>query len=283
VIPHSIKNSSRPKLSETTLDEYSLYDDYLGTYPSGSIPESLVVLSNPWVLNYAEGFTNSPAYIAQKTISISPELEKLLQPYSTTPPDESRNRQLHPTNHQNTGIGEAFCGFHVGRLLQRLDRPIRLTQSRFLTWEIARQHPIILLGSPFMHPWTHRNIPRRGYVLHPFWIENLYAEVDEPARYEPAFDDATGDLLEDYGLITVQTSPGGHRQIVLAGITSPATQGVGEYFSNPGKLKQAHEKFREMGHLSLQNMDFQILLKLKIQEHIPIEPHLVSCRILPPV
>jgi hypothetical protein len=207
---------------------------------------------------------------------------KLLQPYCTTPPDESTNPQLHPTNHQNTGIGEAACAFHIGRLLHVLKRPVRLTQSRFLTWEMVRQHPIILLGSPFMHPWTHRNIPKRGYVLHPFWIEDLCHGKKEPAKYEPSFDKTTSDLLEDYGLITFITSPSGFRQVIVAGITSPATQGVGEFFCNAARMKQVHERVRELGQGKKLPLDFQILLKVKIEEYIPIETSLVTCRVMEP-
>lgn len=268
----------KPVQSESL--EYSIYGELLDNTNEGIEAETLLVLSNPLILIYAEGFKNSPAYISKNTIPVPAELHEVLKQYSSTPPDESHNLQLHPTNHQNTGMGEAYCAFYVGRLMQHLNRPVWLTQSRFLTWETARKHHIILLGSPFMHPWTHKNFALKGFLLRPFRIDNPNPAAGEPEIFAPTFDEETGEISEDFGLISVQTSPSRCRQIILAGITSPATQAVGEFFCDPVKMGRALATVKTAAKSQICPPNFQILLKAKIDENIPIETHYLTCRIL---
>jgi hypothetical protein len=262
------------------LAEYSIYTELLDNTNEGIGVETLLVLSNPLVLIYAEGFKDSQAYISRNTIPVPTEMHEVLKEYSSTPLHESPNMQLHPTNHQNTGIGEAYCAFHVGRLMQMINRPVWLTQSRFLSWETTRQHHIILLGSPFMHPWTHKNFSLKGFLLRPFRIDNPNPSPGEPEIFTPTFDEDSGEIAEDYGLISVQTSPSRCRQIILAGITSPATQAVGEFFCDPVKMGKALATVKAAVQSQACPPDFQILLKTKIDENIPIETHYLTCRIL---
>jgi hypothetical protein len=269
-----------PRGALSPLSDYSFYSEIFDNPVEGIAAETLLVLSNPLILVYAEGVNYHPAYVNKKTIPVPPSMRQVLAQYSSTPPDESQNLQLHPTNHQNTGIGEAYCAFHVGRLMQALNRPVWLTQSRFLSWETTRQHHLILLGSPFMHPWTHKNVPRKGYLLHPFRIDNTDPLPGEPETLAPTFDEASAELVEDYGLITLLTTSAGYRQIILAGITSPATQAVGEFFCDPVKMGKAYAAVKTSANSPTCPSDFQILLKTKVEENIPIETHYSTCRIL---
>ena len=69
-----------------------------------------------------------------------------------------------------------------------LDRPVYLTQGRFLNWSSVRKEHFIMLGAPHLSDGTHRNIVKDDFFFVRGGIGNNNPHVGELAKYSTQFD-----------------------------------------------------------------------------------------------
>jgi len=179
-------------------------------------------------------------------------------------------------------MGEAGCAFGVGRLALALGFPVRLAQGRLLNWASAQKVHLIVLGGPDINNWTHQNKPKADFTFVSTGIRNAAPRRGEPALYETLSDDATGELRVDYGMIWMFESLPGSRILVLAGRSSPGTAGIGDFFTDPDKMRAAFEKLKAAYPQPGFPANWQVLLKVNVREGIPVGSSFVTCRVHPP-
>lgn len=273
----------KPRLSAASDSnvDHSFYLDLLGQTGGHAPRDTLLVLSNPSVLLYFGSNQKFPDGVgAKQTRLLPPGVKSALGSLLGEPSEDSAYHFLRSTNDAYTGMGESVAAFHVGRLLQLLHLPVRIIQGRFLTWESVRKENLIVLGSPHINSWTRQNLARANFSLRDRAVENFNPQFGERPYYETIYDPQTGNVLEDYGIVSRLTSPSGATILVLAGRTSFGTFGVGEFFASPEKMRPVFEKLKVLNQTKKSPFDFQILIRIKVRDNIPIDSSYETCRIL---
>jgi len=86
-------------------------------------------------------------------------------------------------------------------------------------------------------------------------------------------------VMEDYGLIWMTQSPSGTRVLVLAGLSSPGTAGVGEFFSDPERMKAVHQQLRAaVGEKAFPD-SWQVLVRIEARQDVPVSVTPIAIRI----
>jgi hypothetical protein len=257
--------------------DYSFYEQMLGSMGRDG-KDTLIVLSNPKLILYLGRNEVPPSQLEHGAlIPVPPGLGQLLAPARNLGEDPRAKTYFIITADSYTGIGEATCAYNVGRLMQALNRSVRLTQGRFLNWESARQQHLIVLGNPAINIWTHENIPRPNFVFVENGIRNTAPLPSEAAMYTTT-PDAAGHSLIDYGVISMSLSASGSRVLVLAGREVAGTHGVGDFFANPEKMRVAYEKLKAVHPRSPFPSNWEILIRISVGENIPVLTTFVTCR-----
>lgn len=273
----------RPQLSAASDSnrDHSFYLDLLRQTGADAPRDTLLVLSNPSVLLYFGSNKKLPDGVgAKQTRLLTAGMRRALESFLGGPSEDYAYQFLRFTNDAYTGMGESVAAYHVGRLLQLLHLPVRITQGRFLTWESVRKENLIVLGSPHINSWTRQNLAKANFGLRDRGVENFKPQFGERPYYETIYDPLTGNVLEDYGFVSRLTSPSGATILVLAGRTSFGTFGVGEFFASPEKMRPAFEKLKALNQNKKPLSDFQILIRIKVRDNIPIDSSYETCRIL---
>lgn len=86
-------------------------------------------------------------------------------------------------------------------------------------------------------------------------------------------------MIKDYGLIWMTKSPSGSRVLVLAGLSSPGTAGVGEFFCDPDQMRPIYKQLRAKSKTGKFPESWQVLLRIDAREDVPITVTPVAMRI----
>ncbi|SRR5579872_1768799 len=260
-------------------EEYSLYTELLGKLGATPNRETLLVISNPKVVLYYGSALNQPnPTLPGHTI---PAPSDLKLHFDDALNNMDRNRPFHflrSTREDYTGMGEAVTAFYVGRLMQSLQRPVRLTQGRFLSWDHVQKGDLILLGGPQINDWTYQNIGKSNFNFADNGIENMKPLPGEQKEYAPHV--ANG-AVTDYGIIRMAASQYGFHLLLMAGCSSTGTAGVGEFFSNPEKMKAAYNRIRAAAPGKPFPVNWEILVQVNVRDALPVETSAIALRPAP--
>jgi hypothetical protein len=256
--------------------DYAFYNDLFG--PIGAKPdETLVALSNPHVLLYLGlNKPGPPLGEVAKDLPVPADMAAVLNQTSND------NQASFPFHHifvdttNYTGSGEATAAFGVARLLQATGRGAHLTAARFLNWDAARQEQLVILGAPHESAFVQSTLSAANFTIGYDSIHNAHPLSGEQADY---FKSGHGGLTEDYGLIWMTKSPSGTRVLVLAGLSSAGTAGVGEFFSDPERMRAIYKQLRAQSKTDKFPESWQVLLRIETREYIPVQVSPVAVRI----
>lgn len=262
--------------SAQTDPRYRFYRELLGPIATDTAHETEIALSNPRVLLYLG--SNNPAAAAWPSAMnarVPPELEQMLNASANDVQVKYPFHFLTLADHDYTGIGEAVSAFDLGQLMRHIDRPLRLTEARFLNWGAARNVHLIVLGAPQMSSWALENLERSNFTMERDAITNARPLSGERKVYNRS---ASGNVFEDYGLIWMARLPSGLRQLSMAGLTSAGTAGVGEFFCDPDRMRPVFEELRAASKNGAIPSDWQVLLHIHVRDNVPLEVSLVALR-----
>ena len=265
--------SARPAASA---EDYSFYGELLGKL--GALPnrETLLVLSNPKVVLYYGSAANQPnPTLTGHTV---PAPKELKTNFDDALNNLDRHRPFHflrSTREDYTGMGEAVTAFYIGRLMQTLQRPVRLTQGRFLSWDHVQKGDLILLGGPQINDWTYQNIVKANFNFDENGIENVKPLPGEQKEYLPH---ANHGAVTDYGVIRMAASPYGFNMLLMAGCSSSGTAGVGEFFANPEKMKSVYKRMRAAAPGKPFPANWEILIQVNVRDALPVETSAIAIR-----
>jgi hypothetical protein len=257
---------------------YSFYKELLGPIATDSPQETKVVLSNPRLFLYRGSISPTPANDMDRGEKKTPIPQRLAS-YLTSGADDTEVEPYHylaldTTDY--TGLGEAQTAFNLQKLFTLLNRSAQLTEARFLNWDEARGQHLVLLGARHMTPWTQTNVINANFKMDHNVIHNARPKSGEQPFYVAKFDRG---VLEDYGLIWMSQSPSGSRILVLAGLTSTGTAGVGDFFIDPNQMKPVFEKLKAASRNGSLPTNWQVLLRITARDDVPINVSFVSLRI----
>lgn len=256
--------------------DYSFYKELLGPIGVSGSSKTKIALSNPNVLLYRGALLPTPPR-GDEVLSV-PVPESMASVLN----DSANNTQaqfpfhfLQVDNKNYTGLGEAEAAFGFARILQILGRSAQLTQARFLNWDAARTEQIVLLGAPHMSAFAQGTVNTDNFIMEHDVIRNVHPRPGESPVYARVIHDGA---LEDYGLIWMGRSPSESRVLVLAGLTSTGTAGVGEFFSDPTSMRPVYEKLKSMSKNGSFPDTWQVLLRIDARQDVPVKISVVALR-----
>ncbi|MGH9853437.1 MAG: hypothetical protein ACREBD_26650, partial [Blastocatellia bacterium] len=201
---------------------------------------TLLILSNPIVHRAMNGA--DPDVLTRSAITLTPEQAARMTNAGggRLPLKQDQPPKLIPAFNMYTGIGEAIGVYRISSLLRAAAQQTILKQSRSVGPEDMRDHDQILLGSVYSNQWSKPLSIKENFVYGArTTIENLAPASGEQREYRAVFDERTGNLLEDYALITVTPGVTGERTVmVLAGIYSEGTEAAAEFVTNASYLSE---------------------------------------------
>lgn len=258
----------------------SFYAELLGGMGQAPGREALLVLSNPRVLLYS-GSSDRESALQRKgeaglgpPVLVPPSLEAALA-NALNPIDRGYpHHLLRATRITYTGMGEAECAFHIGRLLLSLSRKVRLTQGRFLTWDVAQNHDVIVLGSPQINEWTFKNLPESNFAILKGKVRNSEPQPAEQPEYVP--ENETG-----YALMCMSTLPAGYRILTLAGLSSAGTGAMGELLADPARMRPIYERLRTLSSAGVFPANWEVLARTTERDNVVIDVVVEALRVHP--
>ncbi len=266
--------------SAAAIEDYSFYGELLGNLGATPNRETLLVLTNPKVVLYYGAPSNQPiATMPGHTIPAPRELKGTFDDALNNMDQNQPFQFLRATREDYTGMGEAVAAFNVGRLMQTLQRPVRLTQGRFLNWDHVQKGDLILLGGPKINDWTYHNIFKSNFNFEDRGIENVKPLSGEQKQYMPHA--GTGSSVTDYGVIQMATSPYGFNMLLMAGCSSAGSAGVGEFFANPEKMKSVYNRIRAAVPGKAFPTNWEVLVQVNVRDALPVETTAIALRPAP--
>jgi hypothetical protein len=157
-------------------------------------------------------------------------------------------------------------------LFDILNRPTQLTEARFLNWEEARNQHLVSLGACAQTSGMSADFEIGSGAIH-----NTHPQPGKPSLYEPRSD---GNEAEDYGLIWMSQSASGSRMLVLAGLTSTGTAGVGSFISDPNQMLPIFQRLKRSSADGSVPANWQVLLRITARDGVPLKVSMVALRIL---
>ena len=258
-------------------EDYSFYGELLGKLGATPNRETLLVLTNPKVVLYYGAPSNQPiATMPGHTIPAPKELKGAFDDALNNMDQNQPFHFLRATREDYTGMGEAVTAFNVGRLMQTLQRPVRLTQGRFLNWDHVQKGDLILLGGPKINDWTYQNIFKSNFNFEDRGIENVKPLPGEQKQYSPHA--GPGSSVTDYGVIRMATSPFGFNMLLMAGCSSAGSAGVGEFFSNIEKMKSVYNRIRAVSPGKAFPLNWEVLVQVNVRDALPVETSAIAIR-----
>jgi hypothetical protein len=231
---------------------------------------TLLVLSNPPVYR----FWNPADHKSLSNISIN------LTPAETAALEKTLGRERFVLKHnplsrlvlsydEYTGVGEAVGLYRLTTLFKGLGKNAMLKQSRTVSAEDLKNQNVILLGSVWVNEWSGKNLIKEDFGSGASaTIVNYNPLPGEEREYGAKFDEETGRLIEDYGLITIKPNISEKNTImVLAGTHSEGTEAAAEYLTSEDHLGRLNQQLLSLKRPSPRY--FQVLLKVKVDNGIP--------------
>jgi len=232
---------------------------------------TLTVLSNPAVYRFLNN--SDPAAITKESLPISPEQTQMLGEVlkNRLVMKQNRTPRLVLSTANYTGIGEAIGLYHLMNLFRTAGKDLTLKQSRTVSAEDLKNHNVILLGSSWVNEWVEKLPVKEDFIYSVnASIENKNPQPGEEREYRPSYNEKTGEVKEDYALVTVK--PGltdEYRVMTLAGILSEGTQAAAEYVTRKEYLSVLNQRLQQISGEGEPPKYYQVLLKVGVDNGIP--------------
>jgi hypothetical protein len=256
---------------------YGFYNELLGPIGLKSSAKTEIAITNPHVLLYNGLDSPGPELGSSLTdVPVPPAMATVLNKTANDNQAEFPYHHFFVDTSNYTGLGEAKAAFGLARVLQATGRGAQLTEERFLNWETARQEQLVILGAPHESRFVQDTLSAANFTIGYDSIHNAHPQSGEQADYTRSRD---GAVLEDYGLIWMTQSPSGMRILVLAGLSSAGTAGVGEFFSDPERMWPVYQQLRTAAGSGSFPESWQVLLRIKARQDVPVSVTPVAVRI----
>jgi hypothetical protein len=188
-----------------------------------------------------------------------------------------------------TKMGEAFAAVYLTSLFSRSGRSIKVTQSRFVTWEDLTRENIIFFGHNEANPWLDRILQNYPFQLVATKSKTQRAIVNsrpaagEPEAYQIRYGDEVLTATEEYALISML--PGAdarHLLLGISGLNTQATQSAAEFLTAPARLRELVAALKKIEPSHSGHWYFQAVLRTEVHDKVPTKAALVSLKVIKP-
>ncbi len=242
---------------------------------------TLLVLSNPPVFRFVN--PADPEQVVKKSVPISTaQTQNIFSGIQNKSIIRIiNNPRLTMTTDTYTGIGEAVGVHHITDLFRGGEKSLTLKQSRTVSAEDLKSQNIVALGSIWVNSWSNKLQFKQDFVYtNQVTVENLNPLPGEQREYRPVFDEQTGELTEEYALITVGPNTAGRSGqalvMVLAGLHSEGTAAAAEFVTSKRYLAEFNQQLARAGTGGKPPRHYQALLKVSVDNGIPTTTSLIS-------
>ncbi len=251
--------------------EQEVYEPVWGPFFKSQDP-TIQVLSNPpvfVVVNKAD-----PDILRKNSIELSKESAKevaeLLNNAGSNEPKYLAPLRLYLSPASHTGIGEAIGAHLITSLFRSRGLEIALKQSRNLTGEDLKDRNLIMLGGRWSNAWAGKLPVKEDFYFTPLVsIANTAPQPGEELEYQTKFDERTGQIVEDYALITVKPSAQSKNVIMaLEGLRGVGTGAAAELITNKIHLAEINKRLRLLAGPNGLPHYYQILLKAEVENNV---------------
>jgi hypothetical protein len=214
-------------------------------------------------------------------------------PPSLRPPSTSGTAQNPAMIDVYTGVGEVMGVHFLGNLFWKTGTPFRVERSRLLNWETIKTQNLVFLGGPVENLPLRRLPQEQDFVYRAERVQNGVPEVvvlnrkphaSEERSYAPVIEGASqSTVTEDYALISMLRGlEPTRRLLILSGITTFGTHACAEYVTRPEYVRQLINHLNISGDASKPKLPlyYQVLLKVKINESVPVQTSYVTHHVL---
>jgi hypothetical protein len=251
--------------------EQDIYNPVWGPFFTSQDP-TIQVLSNPPV--YVLVNKADPDVLRKTSIELSKEgsreLFDLLKQIGQNEPEYLMPPKLYLSPMSHTGIGEAIGAHLITSLFRSRSLGISLKQSRNLTGEDLKDRNLIMLGGRWSNAWAGKMSVKEDFYFTPqISIANSAPQPGEESGYRTKFDEQTGQILEDYALITVKPSAQSKNTIMaLEGLRGVGTGAAAELITNKIYLAEVNQRLRRLAGPNGLPHYYQILLKAEVENSV---------------
>jgi hypothetical protein len=259
--------------------EQDNYSPVWGPFFTSQDP-TIQVLSNPPV--YVPVNKADPDVLQKNSVELSKEssneLSELLQKTGQSEPEYLATPKLYLSPVSHTGIGEAIGAHLITGLFRSRGLGITLKQSRNLTGEDLKDRNLIMLGGRWSNAWAGKMPVKEEFYFTPqISIANPNPQPGEESEYRTKFDERTGQILEDYALITVKPSAQSKNVIMaLEGLRGVGTGAAAEMITNDIYLSEINRRLRSLAGLNGLPHYYQILLKAEVENNVATKLSLLA-------
>jgi len=232
---------------------------------------ALLVLSNPAVYRFSNAA--DPDVLVKKSVELTPEqagwLTEAMKDRFVMKQNQIPKLILATTDY--TGMGEAIGFQRIADLFRAAGKNVTFKQSRTVSAEDLKTHNVISLGSVWANDWSGKLPIKEAFTYSVnATILNDSPEPGEEREYKPRFNERTGQLIEDYGLITVKPGITDETTLmILAGIKSEGTQAAAEYVTKKEYLNIINQRLQQLAGPNGTWKYYQVLLKVDVDNGIP--------------
>jgi hypothetical protein len=272
-------NAWRKNQAPSLKTEQDNYGPVWGPFFTSQDP-TIQVLSNPPV--YVPVNKADPDVLQKNSIELSKESSKelfdLLQKTGRSEPEYLGTPKLYLSPVSHTGIGEAIGAHLITGLFRSRGLGITLKQSRNLTGEDLKDRNLIMLGGRWSNAWAGKMPVKEEFYFTPqISIANPKPQPGEESEYRTRFDERTGQILEDYALITVKPSAQSKNVIMsLEGLRGVGTGAAAEMITNEIYLSEINRRLRSLAGLNGLPHYYQILLKAEVENNVATKLSLLA-------
>jgi hypothetical protein len=261
-----------------TAEQY-VYDPVWGPFFKSQDP-TIQVLSNPPV--YVLVNKADPDVLRKNSIDLSKDASKdlfeLLKQTGQGEPEYLAPPKLYLSPVSHTGIGEAIGAHLITSLFRSRNLGISLKQSRNLTGEDLKDRNLIMLGGRWSNAWAGKMSVKEDFYFTPkISIANGAPQPGEQSEYRTKFDEQTGQILEDYALITVKPSAQSKNTIMaLEGLRGVGTGAAAEMITNKIYLAEINQRLLRLAGPNGLPHYYQILLKAEVENNVATKLSLLA-------
>ncbi|HUZ45141.1 MAG TPA: hypothetical protein VMW54_00750 [Terriglobia bacterium] len=180
-----------------------------------------------------------------------------------------------------TGTGEVVAAAGLARFLTARGEPFLIKRSGLTSYDDIKNNNVIFLGSdkqdqilknlPVVQELVFELPPPDQYTMGSY-IRDMNPPPGYPATYGLQLNPSTGAIQVDYGLISLL--PGvsaGHHVLVLAGITTLATQAAGDFVTSQRDMALLEQMPAVATAMKSRSASFQALLEVKVRDGVPLD------------
>lgn len=180
-----------------------------------------------------------------------------------------------------TKVAEAMSAVRIATLLGRLGKPLRTTESRFMSWDVLRREDVILLGDVEGSPWVNALLRSHPVKLRPA-TGHQPGSITVDGRPDQVFTNTdSGNPRTSYALVSLLPGIGPERRVLLVvGLTSWAAQVAADYLTTPEYTDEILVRLRKVTARKTGPWHFQLVLETELRDSVPISR---SIRLLRPV